>query len=434
MKIAVIMGRGVEGCGVTKNVVEFQKLKGVEVFATMDKTWGRENSMDFDVNHFRCADWDTVSKKSKKYPDLMACKDVINRINEMDAVVIFSVPSKGHPEDCQNNFVDLVKEIKVRKSIVQVDHNIQSITRNARLKDILDNVDVIMTHSTENPFAKWARSEGVTVPITTAGVGYNFDEVRKQYWKPIEEQRPKSIRWIGRLAGWKGYKEIIDFHDDYMLAEGFVTMLEGLEASIAYTTVLYKDKDNTIPRNVVNHFRSSKAEPCVNKEEEIQYGSEEEGKGAYAYPPYTYDLMMKRMAKTGFGVDLYNLKPDQYGSSIEYCHADSLGAGVVPIFHKHFGQHVIHAKYGKPCYECENSGTLWYSDDPADKEKLRDQLIELSNDNAKREEWRENAFQFWKDHADAIIVYEDIINKTLNFTKELECTNREDDGGLDDEW
>ena len=38
MKIGVILGRGVEGVGLTKNVVEFQKLfPGVEVYATIDK-------------------------------------------------------------------------------------------------------------------------------------------------------------------------------------------------------------------------------------------------------------------------------------------------------------------------------------------------------------------------------------------------------------
>ena len=48
MKIGVILGRGVEGVGVTKNVVEFQKLfPGVEIFATMDKLWPRRESMNF---------------------------------------------------------------------------------------------------------------------------------------------------------------------------------------------------------------------------------------------------------------------------------------------------------------------------------------------------------------------------------------------------
>ena len=54
MKIGVILGRGVEGVGLTKNVVELQRLyPHVEVYATIDKLWQRMNSMDLKVNYFR---------------------------------------------------------------------------------------------------------------------------------------------------------------------------------------------------------------------------------------------------------------------------------------------------------------------------------------------------------------------------------------------
>ena len=63
MKIGVVLGRGVEGVGLTKNVVELQRLyPHVEVYATIDKLWGRMNSMDLKVNYFRGADWNSISK------------------------------------------------------------------------------------------------------------------------------------------------------------------------------------------------------------------------------------------------------------------------------------------------------------------------------------------------------------------------------------
>ena len=153
MKIGILLGRGVEGVGLTKNVVEFQNLyPDVEVFATIDKLWQRMDSMKFNVNYFRGADWDEVSKPAKKFPDLMSCTDVIKRLNELDACIVFSVPSKSHPEECGENFLKMLDEIKVRKSLVQVDHKIQSITRNYKLKEICEKVDVLMCHYVENPF------------------------------------------------------------------------------------------------------------------------------------------------------------------------------------------------------------------------------------------------------------------------------------------
>ena len=80
MKVGVLLGRGVEGVGLTKNVVEFQKLfPGVEVYATIDKLWQRMNSMDFKVNYFRGTDWDEVSKPSKQ--DI----EVLDEVDKIEA-------------------------------------------------------------------------------------------------------------------------------------------------------------------------------------------------------------------------------------------------------------------------------------------------------------------------------------------------------------
>ena len=426
MTVEVLMGRGVEGCGVTKNVVEFQKLMGVKVYATMDKVWPRQNSMEFDVNYFRGADWSEISKTTKKFPDLMTCTEVIDEINKCEALIVFSVPSKSHPEQCVDNFIELLKKINVNKSIVQVDHNIQSIHRNAKLKDVLQCLDVIMTHSTTNPFAKWCEKEGITVPITTAGVGYNFDENKEKYWQPIEEQE-KIIRWVGRSAGWKGPQQLIDFHQEQMMHRGFITILEGLEASIGYKGILYKDDNDPSTRwNVVNKFRPEKE---YGETGDFEYGAEEEMKGAYLYPGYQHHDMMLRMAKSMFGSDLYHLKPEQYGANIEYCHSDCLGAGTVPIFHEHFGAHIIHNKIGDPVISCLDSGTIFLTDDfkqrdygawahrnkeGTDYNTVANILSEYAIDNVKRDEERHKAFEFWKSHCDAIDVYTDIINKTKN--------------------
>ena len=72
MKIGVILGRGVEGVGLTKNVVELQRLyPHVEVYATIDKLWQRMNSMDFKVNYFRGTDWNEISKTSKQQSTIL---------------------------------------------------------------------------------------------------------------------------------------------------------------------------------------------------------------------------------------------------------------------------------------------------------------------------------------------------------------------------
>ena len=418
MKIGVILGRGVEGVGLTKNVVEFQKLfPGVEVYATIDKLWQRMNSMDFKVNYFRGTDWNEISKPTKKFPDLLTCTQVVDRINKLDMCIVYSVPSKSHPEDCINNFIKMMDEIKVRKSLVQVDHKIHSINRNAGLAEISSKMNVLMCHYTENPFGKWVKKNNIETPLTNMGVGFNFN---KDYWKPIEQQNPNLVRWVGRTAMWKGPDIMIDFHNDHLRKNNFITILEGLEASINYPAVLYKNpKELTGRRDVINYFRPEKGID-INESKNPEYGTEKINKGAYLYGAYTHSEMMERMSLGGFGSDLMYFNENIYGDNVEYCHTDCFAAGVIPIFHKHFCDNVIHKKQGKPISECKDTGTLGV--DAENAETVCSQMIILSNDNVMRDEWRNMMFEFWKDHCDSSIIYKDIINKTLNYNEKNVAT------------
>ena len=425
MKIALVLGRGVEGVGVTKNVVEFQKLfPSAEIFASIDKEWDRRNSMEFDVNYYRGTDWDTVSKQSKKYPDLMTCTDVIDSINQMDMCIIFSLPSKpagaskSHSEEYANNFLKMLDEIKVRKSLVNVDHNAASLHRNANLVEVCNKLDVLLCHDINNPFGEWVRKNNIETPLTNMGVGFNFN---KDAWRPIEEQDPWTVRWVGRTAMWKGPTIMIDIHNEHLRNKNYVTILEGLEGSIQYPMVLYHGWNPTTKiksdrRDVINYFRP---ERDIDETYGIRippYGQEQKNMGAYLYPGYKHTDMIERMSKSAFGSDLMNFKKNMYGNNIEYCHSDSFAAGVVPLFHKHFCDNIVHKKQGKPVSQCDNTGTLGI--DLKNADEVSNKMVKLSNDNVMRDEYRNMAYDFWKEHCDAIDVYQDIIDKTMTMEKE----------------
>jgi len=251
MKVAILLGRGVEGCGCTRCAVEFMKATpGSKIIATIDKKWPRRESMDFEKTEFKAADWSVCEKLI----------DVIN--NHFDAVIVHSVPSNKHPQACIDNFVKIVESITIPKVGIQVDHSIHSIVRNARFDDICNSLDLLMTHSLTNDFCRWATERkdiDVSTPITTMGLGFDFDGHRKKYWVPIEEQDAFEVRWIGRTAKWKGPGLMIDFHNEALRAHGYRTILEGLEASINFPQVLWKDAwDKQEPRDTVNYFRPRK--------------------------------------------------------------------------------------------------------------------------------------------------------------------------------
>ena len=400
MKIAIILGRGIEGCGVTRCAIEFQKATpNTTIFATTDKKWARRDTMVFDRKEFKCADWSQTQK-------------IINSINEnYDAALIYSVPARNTPEDTQANFVRMLKEITVRKGIVQLDHKIHSMSRNGRFDECCTNVDVLMTHSMQSDFVRWLAKRNVTTPMKKMALGFNYAEHRKKYWKPIEHQDPRTIRWIGRTSGWKGPNLMMDFHRDCMQNRGFITILEGLEAQIGWWTLLYNDKERTNPKyqqhQVNNRFRPRK-ELGETKFDPTEYGTESHGSAVYMYPPYNNHECMERMSRSAFGSDLYHLKAHMYGNNIENCHAECIASGTVPIFHKHFGDNVYHRVTGNPVSQDKHSGTVFL--DESSFSQTAELLVKLSKDPVLRDEWRNMAYDYWVEHSDASICVQEIID------------------------
>jgi len=372
-----------------------QKVTGATILSANDKKWGRAKGLDIEQTEMSVGtQW----------------QEMAGIINQYDLCVVYSVPSKSHPQDCQDNFLNLLDAITVRKAFINVDHKAASIARNANLDQVCKKMDVIMTHSMENDFSRFMKKNKILVPLKKMGLGFDYDGHRAKYWRPIEEQQHNVVRWIGRTAMWKGPSLMIDYHEKALMEHDFITVLEGLEASIQYPLVLYRDNKNDNPtdrRKVVNFFRPEKQHGETAKFTPDLYGKEEVGQGAYLYPQYINSEAMDRLSRSAFSSDLYHLKAETYGDNIENCHAECVASGAVPIFHKHFCDNVIHKVQGKPITQCKDTGTIGL--DYSNFNQSLETMIKLKNDPAMRDDWREMAFEFWKQHSDGEMVVNEII-------------------------
>lgn len=397
MKIALLLARGLEGCGVTKSAVEFKELFPgvVDIFATNDKKWPRRDSMKWEATEFKCGDDEEAKKIAFKIH------------SEYDILIIYSVPSKSHSDECKKNFLKMIKAIKKpHKAIVQHDHSIHSIIRNANLKETIQMCDHVFMHSLKGDFNKWMdKNEIFHVERHEFGPGFHYDNHRKKFWKPIEQQNKNIVRWLGRTAFWKGPTLMIDFHEWHLRDAGYITILEGLEASIQWPGIVYRNhKDKTDRRDVVNFFRQEKEHPTTQT---FGYGTERYNIGAYLYPPFEHDDAMERLSLSAFGAELYNLRNKAYGKSFEYIGSEIVASGVIPIIHRDYGRHVNHRTIGKPLIDCENSGTLFLDND--NMKEIAKQMHKLRVNSGMRDEWREMAFEFWKAHANSYDLFKDMI-------------------------
>jgi hypothetical protein len=399
MKIAIIMGRGIEGCGVTKFTVEQTKWmanNGHEfvVFSSKDKSWTRKNAHDVsNVVQLKFAKSEETDK-------------MIAGCNAADVVIINSLPSVGHSDECINQFKRALNEITKPIVLVQHDHSSHSIRRNAAIDESIGKASILFGHSSRNDFAKHVSTvtdggglagffgEDNSKTILNFQPGLDFDSVRAKYWKPIEAQDTIMNKWIGRTTSWKGYVQMFKFHNEYLRPAGYITTFEGIEKSPAYLG-----------------FRElSEFNGMIDKD--ISTVNLENNQPAYVFGPFVNHEMLERMSRVGFGYQLSVLDERFIQRSIEYTHCEVVCTGVVPVFRKTYGERCTHRKFGDKLINCKDTGTIWLDDN--DMQPAFDLLNKLASDNVMRNEYREMAFEFYKQHQDSQYTFDEMMKQIEN--------------------
>ena len=395
MKVAIIMGRGIEGCGVTKFTVEQTKWlskNGYEhvVYSSRDKTWTRKNAHDVS---------NVVQLKFAKQEET---QKMIDGCNAADVVIINSLPSVGHSDECISQFKRALQAIVRPVVLIQHDHSSLSIKRNAGLDEAINRAEVIFSHSDNNDFSRYVKNlkggsgldsfmGGSDTEILNFQPGMDFDSVRAKYWKPIDQQASTHNKWIGRTTSWKGYVQMFKFHNEHLRSAGHITTFEGIEKSPAYLAFRELSEFNGHIADDINNIQLKTNEP------------------AYVFGPYINEQMLTRMSEVAFGYQLSVLDERFIQRSIEYTHCELAAVGVIPVFRKTYGERCTHRAQGKKLIDCKDTGTIWLDDH--DMKPAFDILDKLSKDSGMRNEWREKAFEFYKSHQDSQHTFSEMMNK-----------------------
>lgn len=392
MQVAILLGRGIEGCGVTKYTIELSKyfkknsIK-YKIFCSDDKKYTRKdshNSNEFELFKLK-SDIDHIYEK----------------INKFDFVIINSLPPKNFNDKQLKNWIKILKNIKIKKILIQHDHAIQSIKRNGALDQSILLSDKIFVHSKHNPFSNYVRNIS-SISIEEFMPGLYFDEVKKKYWKSINEQDHFHCKWIGRTTSWKGYDLILPFYKNY-LNNSFKTSLEGLEKSPAFISIK-KDFIEKYPDffviNDINNIEDNRCNICG---------------------PYIQNELLDRLSRCAFGYQLSILKPSFISKSIEYTHSEVVCSGAIPIFRSEYGERCIHRYYDKPLIECADSGTIWMNEN--NFQKTYNKMKYLAENPEERDELRKKAYNFYKLHINADDVFDDLIEKIKTDTENKSSVN-----------
>lgn len=402
MKIVQLLGRGVAGCGETKFSVEFEKFLSrnayeFDTIAIVDKKWSRDQAHSFQ------------KIKRLKFTKENEFQQAVNACSGADVLVVETLPPDNSPEIVQTRFEELINGFQGKVIMIQHDHSILSMKRNACSDTVVNKAHVIFCHSMTGDFANGLLSSGgldsfmggevQEYNIVNFQPGIYFDEIKAKYWKDIKDTDVRNHRWIGRTTPWKGYYEMGVFHQNYLRKIGASTYMQGFEKSIAYVDMITKlEKDGV----EITSYLLPKGP---------RTGPRNYGGPVDVYGMYVQEEMLEQLSLDGFGYQLSRLKPRFIERSLEYTHCEVAAVGVVPVFRKSYGDSCNHRLHGVPLTRIKDSGTIWL--DENDMQPAYELVNKLTNDNVMRDEWRNMAFENYKSHQDADHTFNEIMKHII---------------------
>lgn len=393
MKVAILLGRSIEGCGVTRYALEMQawykaNKHECNIFASTDKQWGRRDAQEHEIIEFGNDEVETLAKKIDA---------------NYDIVYYQSLPSKGHSSEYQESFFkNMVQGIKQPvKLAFQNDHKLQSLSRNYKIWETMAEMDGAYTHALTSFFAKKMKELNPKVALLKMGVGFDFESLRS-YWKPIDQQL-RRVSYFGRFAGFKDPQRMIMLQP-FLEEFNIISEMRGIERSIGSLSLFYNDlsdRKNSYKKNIYEVKR---------KEEKTVFQTIDK---CWIYGPYNRLEGIEELSKSMFGADFYNLEPELYGDNTEYAMCEIIACGSVPVFDIHWAENCKFVD-GRLFSQIQNFAI--YSDGSSESglRQTAQQINELANNNKIREQRRNDCFDIAKRHCDSDTVYREVHQNATN--------------------
>ena len=340
-KTAILMLRGVEGCGVSTYARHFKAFfddsqATCDIFALNLNVGRPDTSTDINVTLF----------------DFSEAAELVNAINlNYDLVLVFSVPAKNAPVSVVENYVEfIIDPIRVPKWMINHDHHLLSINRNADYVNAIEACDGLLCHSlteTKSGFISWLGKKNVSKTAKKMDVFFHVPFVEHLIDLDRGENRHKRLINAARAVAWKRGSLILNLHPA-LADRGFVTEMIGFERSIAGYSQLknYTDKHTWY---TTEHFYKPVRNPSAFSSAKINNDLfdfvDEEGQNPdfmYVFGSYDYKRGLSRISQSAFATHPRSFEHNKldYGNNFEY---QGLEAALlaVPVFHRHFLDTVV---------------------------------------------------------------------------------------------
>lgn len=335
-RTAILLLRGVEGCGVSTYARHFKAYfdennRGkCDIFALNLSVGRPDTSADLPITKFSFDEAD----------------ELVRRVNEdYDLSLVFSVPAKNAKEEIVNNYVErILEKIKSPKWLINHDHHYLSIGRNADFENAINACDGVLCHSlveTKCGFIRWMKKRNINTRVEKLYTFFHVPLV-SDFVTFDKTNRLKRLINASRAVAWKRSSLILNLQKE-LAKKRFITEMIGFERSIAGYSQL-KNYEGKLDWYVTDDFDKPVKAPSAFSNAHINERFfdfvDDEGQDPdkmYVFGSYDHKRGLKRICQSAFATHPRSFEHNglDYGNNHEY---QGLEAALlsVPIFHRHF--------------------------------------------------------------------------------------------------
>ena len=335
-RTAILLLRGVEGCGVSTYARHFKAYfdennRGkCDIFALNLSVGRPDTSTDLPITKFN---FDEAG-------------ELVRRVNnEYDLSLVFSVPAKNAKEEIVNNYVEkILDKIKSPKWLINHDHHYLSIGRNADFENAIKACDGVLCHSlveTKCGFIRWMKKRGIDTRVEKLETFFHIPLVG-DFVTFDNTYRYKRLINASRAVAWKRSSLVLNLQKE-LAKRNFITEMIGFERSIAGYSQL-KNYEGKLDWYVTEDFDKPVKAPSAFSNAQVNErffdfvdAEGQDPNKMYVFGSYDHKRGLRRISQSAFATHPRSFEHNglDYGNNHEY---QGLEAALlsIPIFHRHF--------------------------------------------------------------------------------------------------
>lgn len=334
MKITFVFGKGIDGCGVTRGALIFEKWLVSQGYDTSVVTINNGTAMK------RSQSTQFIGKLfTAKFTDEDISDEIVNEVNSADIAIFHSYPVRKYGPVIAERFRRFVEKLR-DPIIVMHDHGVTANTINAipQAGEIFSYADVLVAQSKEG-LTKQAFTEfdpSLVDRIVENQIWIQPD-LLDEYDLPLDQRR-KVLNYTGRSSPIKQIGLVCKVIP-LILDQGWHGELIGAERSINAVSTHSGEGACYQPlyQPLIQCWCQNKSGIAIRMGGEF-LPADHPDPPIYAIDRYAYSDGMSRLGSSVASWAGYRLKdPAEYGSRMEYTQIEA-GLLTVPIFNKHFAE------------------------------------------------------------------------------------------------